>query len=141
MKKLLVLVAILAAAAACGGAAGSSATGGANPLAPGTQYGGLQPPTKAIGGQPAGGTTGSNPTTSTDVVPVLAGPPVIRQAQLAITVDSGTFDKKLAAVRSLVESEQGYIAGTDAQANPGVDAQMRTGTINFMVPAANFDAT
>jgi hypothetical protein len=145
MKKLVVIVAILAVAAACGGAASSS--GGSsqtNPLAlrssGGAQYNGGQP-AKSIGqpAQPgqAGGTT--NPA-GTDTVPVLQGPPVIRQAQLAISVGSGSFDSKLASVRSLVESEQGYIAGTDAQSNP-VDSQIRTGVINFMVPAANFDAT
>jgi hypothetical protein len=89
-------------------------------------------------GLPAQGGTSNPP--GTDTVPVLQGPPVIRQAQLAITVASGSFDSKLASVRSLVEAEQGYIAGTDAQSNP-VDSQIRTGVINFMVPAANFDAT
>jgi hypothetical protein len=98
-------------------------------------------PVKAIGqpGQPAQGGVSSNPA-GTDTVPALQGPPVIRQAQLAITVGAGSFDSKLASVRSLVEAEQGYIAGTDAQSNP-VDSQIRTGVINFMVPAANFDAT
>jgi len=68
---------------------------------------------------------------------------VIRQAQLSLTVGSGTFDSKLQAVRTLVESEGGYIAGTDAQAGPATDqpSQIRTGVINFMVPAGHFDAT
>ncbi|HYM98037.1 MAG TPA: DUF4349 domain-containing protein [Candidatus Sulfotelmatobacter sp.] len=145
MKKLVVLVAILAAAAACGGAAssvgtsessnlalrqtGSSAAGGGTTAAP-------QP--GKVSGQPS--QSGAANPSGTDAVPVLQGPPVIRQAQLNLTVGSGTFDSKLAEVRGLVESEQGYIAGTDAQSAPS-DNQIRTGVINFMVPAANFDAT
>ena len=68
---------------------------------------------------------------------------MIRQAQLSITVGSGSFDSKLSEVRRLVESQGGYIAGTDAQANPASDqpTQIRTGVINFMVPAAHFDST
>jgi len=142
MKKLFVVVAILAAAAACGGATG---TGGGNSLALRSSGGaaqsslGLPVKSNPQPAQPAqgGGTTAPS---GTDTVPVLQGPPVIRQAQLAITVTSGSFDSKLTSVRSLVESEQGYIAGTDAQSSP-VDSQIRTGVINFMVPAANFDAT
>ncbi|MGZ6214105.1 MAG: DUF4349 domain-containing protein, partial [Candidatus Limnocylindria bacterium] len=141
MKKLIVIVAILAAAAACGGGA---TTGEGTPLSlnqgGGTARAGAGLPVKSNPqpAQPAQGGGTTNP--GTDTVPVLQGPPVIRQAQLALTVDSGSFDSKLATVRSLVESEQGYIAGTDAQSNP-IDSQIRTGVINFMVPAANFDAT
>jgi hypothetical protein len=140
MKKVLVVIAILVAAAACGGA-GSSATSSS-----GNQYSRVQGGGASTGGsagapiaaQP-GGTATTNP--PSDVVPAVQGPQVIRQAQLAITVASGSFDSKLAAVRSLVESEQGYIAGTDAQTNPAANDQIRTGVISFMVPAANFDTT
>ncbi len=140
MKKVLVVIAILVAAAACGGA-GSSAT-----TSNGSQYSRAQSGGAATGGsavapiaaQP-GGTATTNP--PTDVVPAVQGPQVIRQAQLAITVGAGSFDSKLAAVRALVESEQGYIAGTDAQTNPAANDQIRTGVISFMVPAANFDTT
>ena len=90
-----------------------------------------------INGQP-GDTT--NPTGTGANVPVLQGPPVIRQAQLNISVGAGTFDSKLSTARTLVEAEGGYIAGTSASVEP-VDNQIRTGVINFMVPAANFDAT
>jgi hypothetical protein len=144
MKKLVVLVAILAAAAACGGAASTAGTSENSSLSLRQTSGGVSGATGAVPqpgkivGQPAqSGTT--NPS-GTGTVPVLQGPPVIRQAQLAITVGSGSFDSKLASVRTLVESEQGYIAGTDAQ-NTSSDSQIRTGVINFMVPAANFDAT
>ncbi|HUY74303.1 MAG TPA: DUF4349 domain-containing protein [Candidatus Dormibacteraeota bacterium] len=143
MKKLIVTVAILAAAAACGGAASTTGAGSSLALrsANGTAQSSTGQPVKSnpAPAQPAQGGGTTNPA-GTDTVPVLQGPPVIRQAQLAITVNSGSFDSKLASVRSLVESEQGYIAGTDAQSSP-VDSQIRTGVINFMVPAANFDTT
>ena len=142
MRKVLIVLAILAVAAACGGAANEAA-----PFAPTKQVTGGNGSTT---GQPAkdatGSTSGGGGTTATvpgTDVPALPGPPVIRQAQLSITVGNGTFDSKLASVRTLVENQGGYIAGTDAQANPVTDqpAQIRTGVINFMVPAAHFDAT
>ncbi len=40
-----------------------------------------------------------------------------------------------------VELEQGYISGTDAQANPVSNDQIRTGVVSFMVPASKFDET
>ena len=144
MKKLLVVLAVFAVAAACGGAGGggnSPASG--NYTAPVAQNGssGSQP-SKSVG-QPDG-TTGGSTTVPGDTVPVLQGPPVIRQAQLNVTVGSGLFDSKLLEVRTLVEAEGGYIAGTDAQSNPTTnpdDSQIRTGVISFMVPAAHFDDT
>jgi hypothetical protein len=145
MKKVLVVVGFLLAAAACGGGNTASSS---------NSYGGAQPATNAGSGQtsksvpqPAGtsgGSTSSGTTLPADNVPVLQGPPVIRQAQLEVSVGSGTFGSKLSQVRTLVESEGGYIAGTDAQAGPALDnpnTQLRTGVINFMVPAAHFDAT
>jgi Domain of unknown function (DUF4349) len=142
MKKLFVILAIAVVAAACGGAGGSGG-GGANTA---QNYQGRNP--GSVSGQPVKGapdtTTGGGTTTTVpgETVPALQGPPVIRQAQLAITVGSGTFDSKLTEVRKLVELHGGYIAGTDAQTNPASDqpTQIRTGVINFMVPAANFDA-
>jgi hypothetical protein len=139
MKKVLVIIAILVAAAACGGAGSSAPSGGSTALRGGAgQSGGASTgaPT-TINGQP-GDTT--NPSGIGTTVPVLQGPPVIRQAQLNISVGAGTFDSKLSLARTLVEAEGGYIAGTSAQASP-IDNQIRTGVINFMVPAANFDAT
>jgi len=140
MKKILVVIAILLAAAACGGAGGASTANGPAPLPKGAPIAGggssSGQPT-IINGQP-GDTT--NPTGSGTTVPVLQGPPVIRQAQLTMSVGAGTFDSKLSLARTLVEAEGGYIAGTTAQAGP-VDSQIRTGVINFMIPAANFDTT
>lgn len=146
MKKVLVLFAILAGAAACGGAAGGgdASTGPAQrpPVAQSGGGAGTLAPSKTSGGSTI---TGGAQTVPGTTVPVLQGPPVIRQAQLSISVGSGSFDSKLSAVRTLVEAQGGYIAGTDAQAQPVNDAQqpsaIRSGTINFMVPAANFDAT
>jgi len=145
MKRFLVAIAIFVGifvAAACGGAAGSSGTteGQSRPAnysgtALGSQSG---MPVKGAPDQSGGGTV-TNP--SGDVVPPIQGPQVIRQAQLAINVKSGSFDSSLAAVRSVVEIEQGYVSGTDAQANPATNDGIRTGVITFMVPASNFDAT
>jgi hypothetical protein len=144
MKKVLVVVAILVAAAACGGSAGSSAGNSSSTTQYGSQSGaGTGAPSKSVG-QPNGATTDGGATLPGTTVPALQGPPVIRQAQLNLSVDSGAFDSKLSQVRTLVESEGGYIAGTDAQAGPSTnpqDSQIRTGVINFMVPAAHFDAT
>ena len=148
MRKLVVtffVLGTLAVMAACGGSAGGSpestsqSRGATLSNGAGSTTGA---PTKSTGAPdqaaPGGGTL------PVDTVPALQGPPVIRQAQLNISVGSGTFDSKLTQVRTLVEGEGGYIAGTDAQANPGSPdqpSQIRTGVINFMVPAANFDAT
>lgn len=139
MKKFLVGFAIVAAAAACGGSAGG---GGSTSYAP-PRENSLQAPNgqDTKGASQPGGTTSSVPT---QTVPALQGPPVIRTAQLSITVGSGKFDSKLADVRSLVESEGGFIAGTDAQASPDQNpdnTQIRTGVISFMVPAGHFDDT
>jgi hypothetical protein len=139
MKKFLAVIAILVAAAACGGAAGSTAGAPSSlshaPIQSNVSSGG---PAK-ISGQPDGTTTPTNPS-GTTTVPVLQGPPVIRQAQLTLTVGSGSFDSKLTEIRTLVEAQGGYIAGTDAQLQP-TDTQIRTGVLNFMVPAGNFDTT
>ena len=138
MKKLLLVVAIVAVAAACGG--GSTLSSTSDKSFSNRTIG--QP----VAGQPvpqSGGTGGStdqvNPVPN--VVPTVQGPQVIRQAQLTITVASGLFDTKLADLRTMVEQEQGFIAGTDAQSNPTTDESIRTGVISFMVPAAKFDET
>ncbi|HEV2036338.1 MAG TPA: DUF4349 domain-containing protein [Candidatus Dormibacteraeota bacterium] len=135
MKKVIVVVAILAAAAACGSGSTSTTSGRSN------AYVGQSVP--AVGAPSAkdasGGTTAP---ISNSVVPAVQGPQVIRQAQLSIRVGSGSFDTKLADVRALVQREQGFVSGTDAQANPTTtNSQIRTGVITFMVPAAKFDET
>ncbi len=144
MKRFLVVIAlcsgILVAAAACGAGSGgapvsregTTSSGGA---APGS---GTVAPIK---GGPAQGGAGTTTNPGGDVVPPIQGPQVIRQAQLSISVKSGSFDTSLASVRSLVELEQGYVSGTDAQANPITNDQIRTGVISFMVPATKFDET
>jgi len=127
MKKVLVVIAILVAAAACGESATHSAA------APGAAYA-PQP----ITGKGTTGAPGSVDTVPSQPVPV-QGPQVIKQASLAISVASGSFDSRLAAVRALVESEQGFISGTEAQANPEVDQHIRSGMVTFMVPSGRFD--
>lgn len=140
MKKVLVIIAILVAAAACGGAGSSGAdTTALRENAPLTSNGATGGPTKA---NPQPGTVDSANPTVNSAVPAIQGPQVIRQAQLTINVGAGTFDAKLAAVRALVQSQQGFISGTDAQASPtNPNEQIRSGVISFMVPAAKFDDT
>ncbi len=139
MKKLLVAAVILVAAAACG-----ASTAGTSTADRALSAGPVQnAPGKAASTVPGGAAYAPNqpapvalPTTP------VQGPLVIRQAQLSLTVGSGSFDSKLADVRHLVELEQGFIAGTDAQANPQTpNDQIRTGVITFMVPADKFDET
>ncbi len=136
MKKVLVILVVLAAAA-CGGAATTTTTSrGAGYLGLSDTAGGTA--VKAAP-QPAGTNPAGAPGSQT--VPTIQGPLVIRQAQLSIRVTSGSFDSKLADVRALVQLEQGFISGTDAQANPDTNQQIRSGVITFMVPAAKFDET
>jgi hypothetical protein len=141
MKKVLAIVAILVAAAACGGAASSpsSTSGGGTAYSSGQANGSSAGAPTKISGQPGTADSAKPPLNS---VPTIQGPQVIRQAQLTISVGSGTFDSKLAAVRALVQMQQGFISGTDAQANPTTpNEQIRSGVITFMVPAAKFDDT
>ena len=137
MKRVIVIVAILAAAAACGQA--SMSTASPSSRTSGSDIAGGAPALKAAVPAATGGGAATQP--GSQSVPVAQGPQVIRQAQLSITVGSGSFDSKLADVRSLVQLEQGYIAGTDAQANPDSNQQIRSGVISFMVPEAKFDDT
>ncbi|HLZ94129.1 MAG TPA: DUF4349 domain-containing protein [Candidatus Dormibacteraeota bacterium] len=137
MKKVLVVIAILAAAAACGGsqAASSALRQAGSAPAPAVQPG----KGTAVPGSTAPGGTDFGPNQPAPVV--VQGPQVIRQGQLTISVSSGSFDTKLADVRALVEREQGFIAGTDAQADTETDGRIRSGVITFMVPADKFDET
>ncbi|HXC77183.1 MAG TPA: DUF4349 domain-containing protein [Candidatus Acidoferrum sp.] len=136
MKKLIVGIAILAAAAACGGASGSAPVSSGNT----TGLPAVGAPAPALQGGGTGSSTDQgNPVPN--VVPAVQGPMVIRTAQLTVTVGSQQFTSKLADVRSLVQLEGGFISGTDAQANPATNDQIRTGVITFMVPAAKFDDT
>src|SRR5260370_42466250 len=145
MKRFLVAIVLFVGifvAAACGGSAGSTA--GSEAAARPANYSGTAlgsssgAPVKGAPNQSAGGTI-TNP--SGDLVPPIQGPQVIGQAQLAISVKSGSFDSSLQAVRARVELDQGYISGTDAQPNPASTDQIRTGVVSFMVPASKFDET
>jgi hypothetical protein len=137
MKKLLVVIAIVAAAAACGGGGG-----GATSTVPSSD-GSTGKPVIGAPVPQSGGTGGSIDQTNPvpNVVPAVQGPQVIRTAQMTLSVGSGLFDSKLADLRTVVEQQGGFIAGTDAQSNPTTDESIRTGVITFMVPAAKFDET
>jgi hypothetical protein len=135
MKKILVVVAILVAAAACGGASSVATSASRN-----NSYAGGQPGAAPVKSAPQPGSSDAANPSGTAVLPI-QGPQVIRQAQLQISVKSGSFDSSLTAVRHLVETENGYIAGTDAQVNPVASDQIRSGVITFMVPADKFDVT
>lgn len=137
MKKVLVVVAILAAAAACGGSEAATSSAGGSHLAQSAPIAQGAPGKGAQTTVPGSTDLGPN---QQPTVPV-QGPQVIRQAQLTINVASGSFETKLSDVRALVEREQGFIAGTDAQVNNPNDGQIRSGVITFMVPAAKFDET
>lgn len=132
MKKLLVVIGILVAAAACGESAASTSHSG---VAGGAAYAPV--PGKTNTGTAAPGTTDTAPN---QAVPI-QGPMVIKQASLTVSVASGSFDSKLAAVRALVQSENGFISGTVAQANPNLNDSIHSGVITFMVPSDRFDDT
>jgi Domain of unknown function (DUF4349) len=136
MKKVIVIVAILAAAAACGGAGGGSSATTDTASRPVTGSSG-----SSTGVPVPQNVPGTDPSGVPNVVPAVQGPQVIRTAQLTVTVGSDMFDAKLAGVRALVQLEQGFISGTDAQSNPVTNDQIRTGVITFMVPASKFDDT
>ena len=139
MKKLLVAAVILFAAAACGAATSSNTSDGR--MTPFSGQAQSDPDKKSTVTVPGATTVAPNQPVPVPTTPV-QGPLVIRQAQLSLTVSAGSFDSKLADVRHLVELEQGFIAGTDAQANAQApNDQIRTGVITFMVPADKFDDT
>ena len=112
MKKLLIAAVVLAAAVACGEAASSSQAHQPLALSNGSAQ---QAPDKSAAAVPPGQ---ANYAPNQPVPVPIQGLLVIRQAQLTVSVTSGSFDSKLADVRQLVELEQGFIAGTDAQVNP-----------------------
>src|SRR5205823_8693573 len=136
MKKLLIAAVVLAAAVACGEAASTTQSHQPLALSDGTAR---QAPDKSTAAVPPGQTTYAP---NQPVPTPIQGPLVIRQAQLTVSVASGSFDSKLSDVRHLVELEQGFIAGTDAQANPQLPAdRIRTGVTSLMAPATNLDET
>src|SRR5260370_21019760 len=105
MKKVLVVVALLVAAAAWGGGSGAGSSYTSNESAPNAQTGaGTGAPSKAVG-HPKGSSSDGGATLPNTPVPALPGPPVIRQAALSLSVESGAFDSKLAQARTLLESK------------------------------------
>ena len=142
MKKVLVIVSVLVAAlvvGACGSGGGGTASVSSRDSTTAPNGNGSVTPIK---GQPAEtGSGGGSTAYAPDQVPAIEGPKVIRVAQLSVTVKAGAFDSTLSDVRTLVQLQGGFIAGTDAQSNPAINDQIRTGVITFMVPAAKFDNT
>jgi len=142
MKKVLVIVSVLVAALVVGACGSGGSTSSVGPSNTRDSTGGSNGSVMPVKGQPATNTGGGGSVTYTpDQVPQVEGPKVIRQAQLSVTVKAGAFDSTLADVRSLVQLQGGFIAGTDAQSNPAFNDQIRTGVITFMVPAEKFDNT
>jgi hypothetical protein len=135
MKKVLVVIAILAAAAACGSS--TTAGSGAARLSLGAP---AAVPAPVKGQVPSDGSVAAPGQSSSSSVPAL-GPQVIKQAQLTIGVNAGSFESSLTQVRALVELEHGFISGTDAQVDPQVPQTIHTGVVTFMVPADKFDET
>lgn len=64
---------------------------------------------------------------------------VQRSAQVTLEVASGSFEKSLDRVVSLMRAQGGYISGSDAQADSG--DRLRSGQVTFQVPADKFDST
>ena len=64
---------------------------------------------------------------------------VQRNGQLTLQVGNGTFDSSWDRVTNLMQSQGGYISGSQAQAD-GSD-RLRSGVVTFQVPSDKFDAT
>jgi hypothetical protein len=64
---------------------------------------------------------------------------VQRSAQLTLQVGNGAFDSSWDRVTSLMQSQGGYVSGSQAQAD-GSD-RLRSGVVTFQVPSDRFDAT
>jgi hypothetical protein len=78
-----------------------------------------------------------------DILPTPPGIPegrrVQRNGQLTLQVGNGTFDSSWDRVTNLMQSQGGYISGSQAQAD-GSD-RLRSGVVTFQVPSNKFDAT
>src|SRR5215831_17585492 len=98
MKKLLVVAVILIASYACGQQSAATSAGRNQPLSlsNGTSQGAPDKSATTVPGQTSFAPQQPAPTP-------IQGPLVIRQAQLTVSVGSGSFDSKLTDVRHLVE--------------------------------------
>lgn len=113
------------------------------PLGCGLQ--GVSVPGQSRGGG-AGQTSSSAPgsaSKSQDALPAPSAAPegrrVQRSAQLTLQVGNGAFDSSWDRVTSLMQSQGGYVSGSQAQAD-GSD-RLRSGVVTFQVPSDRFDAT
>src|SRR5260370_7593382 len=107
MKKLLIAVVILAAAVACGEASSSSQAHQPLALSNGSAQ---QAPDKSTAALPPGQTTYA----PNQPAPMpIQGPLVIRQAQLTVSVPSGSFASKLSPPPHLVALYHASIPATN----------------------------
>src|SRR5258708_12481327 len=112
MKKLLIAAVILAAAVACGEASSSSQAHQPLALSNGSAQ---QAPDKSTAALPPGQTTYA----PNQPAPMpIQGPLVIRQAQLTVSVASGSFESKLSDVPHLAHSHPRFHPATPAPLNP-----------------------
>lgn len=104
----------------------------------------------AVPGQSKGGGAGQTASTapgpaakSQDALPAPSAAPegrrVQRSAQLTLQVGNGAFDSSWDRVTNLMQSQGGYVSGSQAQAD-GSD-RLRSGVVTFQVPSDRFDAT
>lgn len=153
VMKLLLLVAAAAVAigvTACGQSEPATRTAGA-PAPPnqstapgGGRYAEATPPAQqgdASGSRAAAPADAQKAATDQVQPPPLPqlpeGPRVQRSARLSLEVSNGQFDASLDRAIALVQSEGGYIAGSQAKADEA--DRLRSGQVTFMVPAAKFD--
>jgi hypothetical protein len=114
------------------------------PLGCGLQ--GVGVPGQSKGGGGAGQTASSAPSSAAKSQDALPAPGVVpegrrvqRSAQLTLQVGNGAFDSSWDRVTSLMQSQGGYVSGSQAQAD-GSD-RLRSGVVTFQVPSDRFDAT
>jgi Domain of unknown function (DUF4349) len=96
---------------------------------------------KTAPAQGAGSGTAAPSRSDTSLAPgqTSEGSRVQRSAQMALQVPNGSFDTRLDRVMALMQSQGGYISGSQADAD-GSD-RLRTGQLTFQVPSEKFDAT
>ena len=113
------------------------------PLGCGLQGVGVPGQSKGGGATQTASSAPSSAAKSQDALPapgvVPEGRRVQRSAQLTLQVGNGAFDSSWDRVTSLMQSQGGYVSGSQAQAD-GSD-RLRSGVVTFQVPSDHFDAT
>jgi Domain of unknown function (DUF4349) len=135
VKTLLLTVPALLAVpllAACGGSSAGVATAPAASSASSSSAG-----SSAAAPQGAAGGTAKAPA-DTVIQPVPEGQRVQRTAQITLEVPDGRFSTVLNTVTDIVLQNQGYTAGTQAQADGS--QRLRSGQASFQVPVDHFES-